>query len=246
MRLFKYLTSGPKYNLVGLRSPTVPDQSAEACLSNVDLEKPELPRRKTWPRLLLAIGMLSLITVSYTAGLFTSTPWARRVVSLPPSSHPYPTPTYPLRLLNSTDCGRSIEEAQLNGCLLDLVTGAWMKPECYNEELEKAFLAVSDWHWYLDKDGTQEITLETYKATGGSNPVYVTVDYHSQHCAFAWQKLHHAFSRNSPIDSKVANKGHTSHCSRTMVNPPTKQRYVPFYHLFAACDYHQNFQQNDI
>jgi hypothetical protein len=107
--------------------------------------------------------------------------------------------------------------------------------------MEREFLAVSDWHWYLDVDSQHEISLEAYKATGGSNPVYVTIDYHTYHCAFTWRKLHRAVNRDTRIDSHLANGVHSDHCAMTLAKgPPSHQKRVPFYHLFTSCDYHQN------
>ncbi|KAI1423513.1 hypothetical protein F5Y12DRAFT_716314 [Xylaria sp. FL1777] len=242
--------SYPKYSLIASPDQYQKDEATEPCLSDDDLQKFRTPParhvRKTWTwfSFLYVAGVLSLIAVSYTAGFFTPRPGPRNETSSLSTSPPLASSSFSLRPLNSTQCGRTIEEALSSGCRLDFIAGAWVKPECYNKEIETEFLTISDWHWYLDKEGQEEISLDSLRATGGTNPIYVTLEYHTKHCAFAWRKLHQAISRNTPIDSHIANEQHTHHCAKSMIRePPPNQKFVPFFHLFTSCDYHENFEQ---
>ncbi|KAE9364267.1 hypothetical protein N431DRAFT_298805, partial [Stipitochalara longipes BDJ] len=110
-------------------------------------------------------------------------------------------------------CGNSTEEAQRNGCILDFMSEAWVHPDCYDEELEAEFLGLSDWHWYADQEGEQELTKEFIRRTGGPDPMWVSNQYHEQHCKYTWMKLHRAVIRHKPIDNHIGRYEHTLHCS---------------------------------
>lgn len=145
-------------------------------------------------------------------------------------------------------CGNSSAEALANGCILDLIPGAWVHPQCYDAELEAEFLSYAPeneggkWHWYRDPEGKSELSEDEMRATGGPNPVYVSLAYHDAHCAFTWRKLHRAVVMGRAIDSHIGSYVHTKHCSgrlsKARSDPTFPQWVAParFYNIFTHCD----------
>ncbi|KAM7219458.1 hypothetical protein V8F06_005192 [Rhypophila decipiens] len=181
----------------------------------------------------VAIGLV-FATVFYLLGLYLP------IVPVPNRPHlfnPYRT----------AHCGNSSEEAFRNGCVIDLIPGAWVHPSCYDQELEKEFLEAGDWKWYADPEGKNELSQEFMRRTPPS-PVYVSLAYHDAHCAFTWRKLHRAATRGTPIDSHIGSYVHTKHCSGAL----SKSRYAPrypeyvaparFYEIFTHCDLLENLK----
>jgi hypothetical protein len=131
-------------------------------------------------------------------------------------------------------CGNTTIEARTNGCILDFIAGAWVPPACYDSELEAEFLSLSEWHWFADAAGAEELSFEFIKETGGPNPIYVSTEYHRQHCAYTWLKLHRAVILHVPIDTHIGGYLHSRHCSRGLAkpDPPPPSR---FYEIFTEC-----------
>jgi hypothetical protein len=150
-----------------------------------------------------------------------------------------------LRDVEWKNCGNTTEEARNNGCILDFIPGAWVHPECYDAELEDEFLKQDDWHWYADAEGQYELSKEYIRETGGPNPIYVSMKYHRQHCAYTWKKLHRALIRQAPIDDHIGGYKHTVHCSKALVLPdldgPSK-----FFQIFTSCRLPQDCKFHDL
>jgi hypothetical protein len=153
--------------------------------------------------------------------------------------------TQPVNQTQATNwsfCGNSSVEARSNGCILDFISGAWVRPDCYDEELEKEFLEFSDWHWFADREAQHELSKELLRETGGPSPIWVSNEYHRQHCKFTWRKLHRAIIRQTPIDSQVGRFTHTLHCSESLVRQGVDPAPIDstFYPIFTYCDLPQN------
>ncbi|PMD34178.1 hypothetical protein L207DRAFT_468400 [Hyaloscypha variabilis F] len=141
-------------------------------------------------------------------------------------------------------CGNTSEEAHANGCVLDFIPGAWVHPACYDAELEKEFLDLKPWQWFADKEAKQELTLDYIRETGGPNPIFVSMEYHRQHCAFTWKKLHRAVIRQTPIDTHIGQLKHTIHCADKLAgpDPPWKSK---FFHISTSCRMPQDFELDE-
>lgn len=132
-------------------------------------------------------------------------------------------------------CGNTTAEARANGCILDFIPGAWVHPACYDAELEAEFLQLQDWKWYADNETQHELSLQYIRQTGGSNPLFVSKEYHRQHCAYTWMKLHRSIIRGVPIDSHIGACKHTVHCGRALA--AAKLPIVSkFYEIFTHCE----------
>jgi hypothetical protein len=132
-------------------------------------------------------------------------------------------------------CGNTTAEARANGCILDFIPGAWVRPACYDAELEAEFLQLQDWKWYADNETQHELSLQYIRQTGGSNPLFVSKEYHKQHCAYTWMKLHRSIIRGVPIDSHIGAYKHTVHCGRALAAAelPVVSK---FYEIFTHCE----------
>lgn len=131
-------------------------------------------------------------------------------------------------------CGNTSEEARTNGCVLDLIAGAWVPRACYDAELESQFLNLQPWRWFADYRGKRELTLAHIRKTGGPKAIWVSPEYHRQHCAFTWKKLHRAIIRQTPIDTHIGALSHTMHCSDRLTKPDSKWK-SGFYHISTSC-----------
>ncbi|KAH8598647.1 hypothetical protein B0O99DRAFT_615592 [Bisporella sp. PMI_857] len=142
------------------------------------------------------------------------------------------------RPLQWKHCGNTSEEAVSNNCILDFIAGAWVPRECYDAELEEEFLKLRDWHWYADEAGRHEISKDIIKQNGGSNPIFVSIEYHWVHCAYTWKKLHRSRIRHTPIDTHISKYEHTVHCADGLANHDniTDNRPIArFYQHFESC-----------
>lgn len=81
-------------------------------------------------------------------------------------------------------CGNSTQDATEAGCRFDVMSYTWVHPNCFDQELMYDFLGQSDWHWYLDEDSEQALTLD--EVTKGQHEyVYVTWKYYITHCTYS-------------------------------------------------------------
>ncbi|KAH8805505.1 hypothetical protein F5884DRAFT_448130 [Xylogone sp. PMI_703] len=94
-----------------------------------------------WYMVIFSIATFILATIFYAVGLRT---------------HPRST----ISQRERKSCGNTTEQARVNGCILDFIPGAWVHPDCYDEELEKEFLGIADWHWYSDTNGQHELSQD--------------------------------------------------------------------------------------
>lgn len=138
------------------------------------------------------------------------------------------------QILERTHCGNSTTEARANGCILDFIAGAWVHPACYDSELEAEFLSLSDWHWFADAAGTKELSFSFIQETGGPNPIFVSPEYHRQHCVYTWRKLHRAVILHTPIDTHIGSYSHTQHCSKGLARPDA-HHLSKFFSIFTEC-----------
>ena len=190
-------------------------------------DKHQMTRRRSTILILYAISGLIFAAFFYLLGLYSPA-----IVS-----DPYLSKTF-----GSGHCGNSSEEALKNGCVFDFIPGAWVHPDCYDEELEREFMEHGDWHWYADPEGNEELSEEVMRRTGGPNPTYVSLEYHDSHCAFTWRKLHRAILLGKPIDSQVGEYPHTTHCSHTLSRARDGQKYPQwkapsrFFSIFTHCE----------
>jgi hypothetical protein len=131
-------------------------------------------------------------------------------------------------------CGNTSAEALANNCILDFIPGAWVPRACYDAELEEEFLSLQQWQWYADKESQHELSLEFIRETGGPNPIFVSIEYHRQHCAYTWKKLHRAVVGQVPIDTHIGGYKHTIHCANALAasDPPVQAR---FFEIFTSC-----------
>jgi len=177
--------------------------------------------------ILFAIAGLSLATLFYLLGRYAPVVGGYN--------------SYTFKKFGSGHCGNSSTEALQNGCVLDLIPGAWVHPDCYDEDLEREFLDYGDWHWYADPEGKEELSEDDMRRTGGPNPVYVTGEYHDAHCAFTWRKLHRAVLRGTAIDSHIGFFQHTEHCSGALARARNAEKYPEwvapsrFYNIYTFC-----------
>ncbi|KAK3312966.1 hypothetical protein B0H66DRAFT_485102 [Apodospora peruviana] len=114
-------------------------------------------------------------------------------------------------------CGTSPQDAVSRGCRFDVMSFAWLPAPCFDGELMADFLALRDWRWYVDPDGTQMADAAA-AARGEYDRLYVTQEYHMYHCTYMWRKMHRAIRYRRPLDGYIANMEHTAHCEAMLVN----------------------------
>jgi hypothetical protein len=140
----------------------------------------------------------------------------------------------------SYNCGNTSAEARLKGCVFDIMNRGWFPPACYDAELTAEFDALGEalggWKWYLNREGTEEISREEYEAGEGPQPLFVTQELHLWHCAYQWRKYHRAVERNTPIDSYMGFYNHTVHCSKILaLHKEREGAAIEFYLTFPEC-----------
>ena len=113
-------------------------------------------------------------------------------------------------------CGNSPADAIERGCRFDVMSFSWLPLPCYDSRLSAEFLALRDWHWYLDSTDGQEVPVNEVEL-GIHDQLFVTWEYHLNHCTYMWKKLHRAILQDGPIDGYIGNYNHTLHCAEVLV-----------------------------
>jgi hypothetical protein len=113
-------------------------------------------------------------------------------------------------------CGLSASSALSHGCSFDITSFAWLPARCFDPGLVEQFLALRDWRWYLDAEGSQPIDLGSVRS-GGHAQLYVTQEYHIYHCTYMWRKMHRAAAAGRPLDGYIGDIAHTAHCEGQLV-----------------------------
>jgi hypothetical protein len=150
---------------------------------------------------------------------------------------------HPTELINSASvpwkhCGNSPVEALQNDCVYDFIAGAFVPNACFDAELEDEFLKLKDWHFYGDENAQQELSIESIKLNGGTEPMFVSVEYHWIHCTYTWRKLHRSRVFGTPIDDHIGNYSHTAHCGEGLVSQcdvNDTRPIIAFLHHYTSC-----------
>lgn len=180
------------------------------------LELKEVPREtpvKRW-RWYFFLALTTLVLVGYSS-------WALKQ-----------------RTVTWKHCGSSPAEAHSNGCVYDFIAGAFVPTACFDAELEEEFLSLKEWRFYGDENAMQELSVESIKADGGTEPLFVSVEYHWIHCAYTWRKLHRSRISGTPIDDHIADYAHTAHCGQGLVSQcdaNDTRPIIAFLHHYTTC-----------
>ncbi|KAH8591204.1 hypothetical protein B0O99DRAFT_520041 [Bisporella sp. PMI_857] len=125
-----------------------------------------------------------------------------------------PSPKNPPK--HAKSCGPDAATAIAKGCHLDMISFTWLPRECYDAELTEEFLAIKDWKWSLDGNGTELVPRS--KVEGGEvDNGYVTWEYHITHCLYTWKKLVRHLERGGAMDWHVMEYSHARHCGKLLL-----------------------------
>ena len=116
-------------------------------------------------------------------------------------------------------CGHTAAEARARGCHFDIITFCWLPDRCYDAELSDSFEKLVDWKWYLDRNKTQAVPKEE-ALQGELDGLYVSWEYHVQHCVYMWEKMHRALlgAGKPAIDTYIGPYIHTEHCGKMLLS----------------------------
>ncbi|KAJ5163604.1 uncharacterized protein N7500_005434 [Penicillium coprophilum] len=134
------------------------------------------------------------------------------------STHMYNPSDHAMTGLMKSPCGNTPAEAKARNCHFDIITFCWLPHRCYDEELSKSFEELVDWKWYLDRNKTQPVP-KTDALQGELDGLYVSWEYHVQHCVYMWQKMHRALlgPGKKAIDTYISPYSHTEHCGKMLL-----------------------------
>jgi hypothetical protein len=116
-------------------------------------------------------------------------------------------------------CGTSIAEAKALGCHFDIITFCWLPDRCHDPELSKNFDHLSQWQWYRDHNLTQRVSKDE-ALTGELDGLYVSWEYHIEHCVYMWMKMHRALlgKGKRAVDGYIGPYSHTLHCGKMLLS----------------------------
>jgi hypothetical protein len=165
-----------------------------------------------------------------------------RTISLERSKHSPHEP--PPKMHTSTVCGNNTDYALASGCVLDIISRSWQEPGCYDAELIDSFLELSDWHFYSDRERTDEVALKSIQDGTFDGEIWVNWLFHLHHCTYMWRKLHRAMIDGRAIDSYAGGYWHTEHCAQALTTDVEdwEQATVAFVPKFPACGAIEMFQ----
>lgn len=98
-------------------------------------------------------------------------------------------------------CGFDANTARDRGCNFDPLTFAWLPPACYDYNLTAEFLQLQDWAWWRERADGSRRQLSLINVMQSSDDVlFVSWEYHRQHCVYLWLKMHRAMLAGVAID----------------------------------------------
>lgn len=143
----------------------------------------------------------------------------------------------PIPFDEATSCGSSVTEALNLGCSFDIMSYAYYPPSCWDSVLHNEFVHKysQDWSWStLDSE-----SLSTEEVLQGNHTEVLALElWHKYHCLYEWRRLIRAVAFRRPLDRKLGNFGHASHCSKTLLRAQEQGNAVPVLPvrtLFAKC-----------
>jgi hypothetical protein len=191
-------------------------------------------RQKTEPRRLYFLYVIAATILFLTATLLMLL-----LVFLPSKSH------------NQTrSCGSSAAEARSLDCKFDIMSFSWLAPSCFDDDLAAEFEHLQTWQWSLspltaikhggNKDNNTNKNNMTFvdAATvqlGEHESLYVSQEYHIQHCIYMWKKLHRAFLGVRQLDAYIWDFAHTEHCGRMLSEGNESRVATRILRKFPAC-----------
>lgn len=150
-------------------------------------------------------------------------------VSTSDQTKPSQTPRY-------TSCGHSPAEARSRSCNFDIISFAWLTPECYDDDLAQEFISWSNWTWYTSEEPDDNTQLSFDVANLGEQDTYVDWNYHMVHCTFMWRQQHWA-TENGWVGRHLVHYDHTKHCQHSLLQDAYENRNVrtPARVVFPPC-----------
>ena len=139
---------------------------------------------------------------------------------------------------NPSPCGLSPESARQAGCKWSAMTFAWYPVACYDEELDREFMDLQDWHWYSTEDLKQEDELPRDAVLRGDiRRAFMSMHYHKVHCMYSVRKLYRSLMGKALCDNYILRLGHLEHCEKFMLrddHPAVKGIYALVFSAFQA------------
>ena len=203
------------------RIPHSEDDTSEPCGSCTSKQRCTVTRKRFWCTIIGAVvtGIILGASIVRALGFFKS---------------PRPPTVQPLVVQYQHDndvvygCGNSTAEAKALGCRFNPLSMAWLRDECYDDDVTQAFLDAGPWQYFTDAAGEHEINIETVGLsadTGAEN--WLSKQWHMTHCAFMWQKMHRAMmSQERRLEPSLVNFGHTKHCGRVITHDLPREKLL--------------------
>ena len=201
-----------------------PGKSKYSLLNSSDTDLEPLPEPAGKPYMLRVAPLLQAAT------FVTSVTLLVLFLIAPPNSNSAASPSHALlpvgmsRVNPSTahqlqPCGNDAATARANGCIFDLLTLAWLAPECYDADLSEEFLEEASESFYYDEDAQHSIPdYETLSERPVGEVSWTTRKYHIYHCSYGWRLMHRALERGGMLESGLSSYHHTEHCTDTLMN----------------------------
>jgi hypothetical protein len=146
-------------------------------------------------------------------------------------------PKPPMNETEESPCGSNANSARDAGCIFDPLTFAWLPPACYDWNLTSEFIALQDWEYYrLLPDGSfRQLSLINIMQSS-DEVLYVSWEFHRQHCAYLWLKMHRAMLERRAIDGVSMMNIITGVCEGVMRSEREwNDTSVPGYIRYPSC-----------
>lgn len=143
-------------------------------------------------------------------------------------------------IVNKTEnqpCGSDAISARHAGCLFDPLTFAWLPPACYDWNLTSEFLDLQDWEYYRQHPDGSRRQLSLINVMQSTDEVlYVSWEFHRQHCAYLGLKMHRAMLERRPIDGVSMMEATTGVCEDVLRSKREgNDTSVPGYIKYPSC-----------
>ncbi|KAH8767215.1 hypothetical protein F5883DRAFT_670438 [Diaporthe sp. PMI_573] len=123
---------------------------------------------------------------------------------------------------NLGSCGASPAEARKKGCVFDFIIGAWVRPECMDQEIYDRYIA--EWKTlnvtlFSGPNETVPVGID-YALEGDWDLIWGVGNYHYLHCSYVmeknWKALLHELKA---VPSNCVEDEHMWHCLKMNGNP---------------------------
>jgi hypothetical protein len=107
-------------------------------------------------------------------------------------------------------CGETIGDAEVRGCVFDIMSRFWVPYDCFYAEIDEAFRQEHASLYFSDELGQHPMNITDVARYSGS--IFTSPSYHPLHCKYLLRRNHLAVATGGKLPAAMTSLYHTEHC----------------------------------